>query len=88
MPMQDIINKLKYHERRRTHFAAGTCFDQVVTKQLQERLPQSVSFLRPKDLQPPVVETDEIKKLKRTNLLARISNESYLQDAKALTNQL
>lgn len=48
-------------QRKRQLFEANTCFDSVVTDQLNERLPDSVPYLNYKDLEPKKVVTEQEK---------------------------
>jgi hypothetical protein len=59
------VSQLKKVSKKREHFRVGTCFDDPVTKKLQERLPSQVPFLNFKDLRPEPVQTEEYKRKKQ-----------------------
>ena len=90
-PQEQLIQSKRYNERKREHFSPGTCFDIDVEKKLNERLPETVSYLNYKDLQPKKVLTQEEKEKKHIKFLQSLyksPNEiAYIELSKKLDEQ-
>jgi hypothetical protein len=91
-PTDGLIQSKRYTEKKREHFDPGTCYDTEVTKKLNERMPENVSYLNYKDLQPKKVLTEEEKEIKHQKFLKSLNKSAnevaYIELSKNLDEQM
>lgn len=85
-PPEKLIEDRRHTERKREVFNPGTCYDTVITAKLNTRLPETVSYLNYRDLQPKKVLNEEQREVKHQKFLKSLdksSNEiAYLEQSR------